>query len=470
MTENKTQDSLSRLCVIILAAGQGKRMKSSESKVFFPFLGKSLIGHILDAVNSLSPHRIIAVVSPLDLERAQKTYGSLAEFVVQSEAKGTGDAVQKAWEIAPSEDCYMILCGDTPLIQDKTLLSLFEVFDKTHSDVALISARVEQAKMYGRIIRDSTGNFQEIVEFKDATPEEKLIQEVNAGMYLFKHKALESTLYCLNNKNAAKEIYLTDTLKDIRQQGGIISLYTLDNEEEILGINNRKDLSTALSIVYRRKNEHLMLEDGVTIIDPDNTFIDPRVEIGSDSIIKPFCYLEGPITIGTNVDIGPYVCMRAGEKDPIIIEAGCRVGPFSSLRGGTHLKENAHVGTYVEMKKSTLGKKSKAMHLSYLGDAEIGHEVNIGAGTITCNYDGEQKYKTTIEDRVFVGSDAILVAPLNIGHDSYIAAGSTITQDVPDHSLGLGRSRQINKTGWRKRSIQKTEEPSLSQKKEENHE
>lgn len=466
MTEKKTQESLSRLCVIVLAAGQGKRMKSSESKVFFPFLGKPLIGHILDAVKFLSPRRIIVVVSPLDLERAQQSFGSLAEFVVQAEAKGTGDAVQKAWELAPNEEHYMILCGDTPLIQGETLLSLFEIFDKTHSDVALISARVEHAKMYGRIIRDSAGNFQEIVEFKDATPEEKLIQEVNAGMYLFKHPSLENTLYCLNNKNAAKEIYLTDTLKDIRQKGGVISLYTLDSEEEILGINNRKDLSTALSIAYRRKNEHLMLEDGVTIIDPEHTFIDPQVEIGSDSVIKPFCYLEGPISIGSNVAIGPYVCMRASEKDPIIIEEGCIVGPFSSLRGGTHLKKNAHVGTYVEMKKSTLGEKSKAMHLSYLGDAEIGNEVNIGAGTITCNYDGEKKYTTKIEDRVFVGSDAILVAPLTIQHDSYIAAGSTITQDVPEHCLGIGRSRQVNKIGWRKRSIQKTDEAPSNHKKE----
>lgn len=470
MTEKKTQDSLSRLCVIVLAAGQGKRMKSLESKVFFPFLGKPLIAHLLDAVKPLSPRRIIVVVSPLDLERAQKTYGAFAEFVIQAEAKGTGDAVQKAWEIAPNEDHYMILCGDTPLIQSKTLLSLFEIYDKTRSDVTLITAMVEQAKMYGRIVRDSTGSFQEIVEFKDATPEEKLIREVNAGMYLFKRASLEKTLYCLSNKNAAKEIYLTDTLKDIRQQGGVISLHTLDNEEEILGINNRKDLSTALSIAYHRKNEHLMLEDGVTIIDPEHTFIDPRVEIGSDSVIKPFCYLEGPITIGSNVDIGPYVCMRASEKDPIIIESGCMVGPFSSLRGGTHLKENAHVGTFVEMKKSILGEKSKAMHLSYLGDAEIGKEVNIGAGTITCNYDGESKYKTIIEDRVFVGSDAILVAPLSIGHDSYIAAGSTITQDVPEHSLGLGRSRQVNKMGWHKRSIQKTEKPKTSEKKEEKHE
>jgi bifunctional UDP-N-acetylglucosamine pyrophosphorylase / glucosamine-1-phosphate N-acetyltransferase len=470
MTENKTQDSLSRLCVIVLAAGQGKRMKSSESKVFFPFLGKYLISHILNAVSALSPNRIIVVVSPSDLERAKSAFASFAEFVVQAEAKGTGDAVQKAWEIAPNEDHYMILCGDTPLIQSKTLQSLFDIYDKTHSDVTLVTARVEQAKMYGRIIRDSKGFFQEIVEFKDATPEEKLIQEVNAGMYLFKHDSLEKTLYCLNNKNAAKEIYLTDTLKDIRQQGGIISLHTLDNEEEILGINNRKDLSIALSIAYRRKNEHLMLEDGVSIVDPEHTFIDPQVEIGQDSVVKPFCYLEGPISIGCGVIIGPYVCMRASEKDPIVIDSGCMVGPFSSLRGGTHLKEEVHIGTYVEVKKSIIHKKSKAMHLSYLGDSEIGKEVNIGAGTITCNYDGESKHKTIIEDRVFVGSDVILVAPLTIGHDSYIAAGSTITQNVPEHSLGIGRSRQVNKIGWHKRSGLSEAVSQSSQKKEEKHE
>ncbi len=444
---------LSDLCVIVLAAGQGKRMKSDESKVFFPFFGQPMLWHVLQAAHQLSPKRIISVVSPSDYDRAQEMFGTISEFVVQLEAKGTGDAVKQAWEKAPSEKNYLILCGDTPLIQSRTLGSLADIFFKTHADVSLITAKIENPRMYGRIIRNFEGSFEEIVEYKDANAEEKAINEVNSGIYLFKRQALEETLHCLSNHNAAKEIYLTDTLKNIKRNGGTISIYPLEGEEEIFGINNRKDLSTALNMAWQKKIETLMLEDGVSIMDPSNTFIDPSVQIGSDTVVKPFCYLEGPITIGRHVTIGPYVCMRATEKDPITIASFCQIGPFSSLRGGSHLMEHAHVGTYVELKKSILGEKTKAMHLSYLGDATIGKAVNVGAGTITCNYDGESKYQTIIEDDVFVGSDAILVAPLTIGRKSYIAAGSTITHDVPPESLGIGRSRQSNKVGWKKRKI-----------------
>ncbi len=447
------QRDLSQVCVIILAAGKGTRMKSEESKVFFPFLGKPLLSHILQAAQGLSTKKILVVVSPADFDRAKELYHDTAEIVIQEEPKGTGDAVKKALNQRPGEKYYLILCGDTPLIQSSTLLSLSEIFFKTHADAALITAIVEQAKMYGRIKRNPEGDIEEIIEYKDATQEEKNIHEINSGMYLFKAAALKETLHYLKDFNAAKEVYLTDTLKQIRQKNGTISSYQLEGEKEIFGINNRRDLSRALMMAYQQKNESLMLEEGVTIIDPEHTFIDPRAKIGQDSIIKPYCYLEGPVCIGKNVSIGPYACMRASEDKPIVIESHCQVGPFTSLRGGTHLKQHVHVGTFVEVKNSTLDQNTKAMHQSYLGDAEIGKKVNIGAGTITCNYDGQTKHKTIIKDGAFIGSDAILVAPLSIGELSYVAAGSTITKDIPDQSLGIGRSRQENKIGWKKRAI-----------------
>ncbi len=466
MSQKQTHDG--RLCIFVLAAGHGIRMKSDTSKVFFPFFGKPLLEHVLKAAQSLKPDKLVTVISPKDYQQAVELFGSIAELAIQKEAKGTGDAVRQAWEIAPEEDFYLILCGDTPLIKPQTLQSLADIFFKSHADAAMITAKVAQPKRYGRIIRNEQGDFQEIVEYKDASAEEKKILEVNAGMYLFRREALEKTLFCLNSQNAAQEVYLTDTLKDIRRNGGKISIHHLEGENEIFGINNRKDLSVALSIAYHEKNESLMLEDGVSIIDPNHTFIDPQISIGQDSIIKPYCYLEGPVSIGRNVSIGPFVCIRATEKDPVFIESQAQVGPFTSIRGGTCLKDQVHVGSFVELKKSILGEKSKAMHLSYLGDAEIGENVNVGAGTITCNYDGEKKYKTIIHDGAFIGSDAILVAPLSIGRESYIAAGSTITQDVPDHSLGIGRSRQVNKVGWKKRHIRIKDESETKKEEKRN--
>ena len=251
----------------------------------------------------------------------------------------------------------------------------------------------------------------------------------------------------MNTDNAAREYYFTDTLRRIIQKNGSVIISPIDGEDEIFGINNKLDLSKALKIAYQKTAQRLMIEEGVIIIDPDSVFIGPDVKIGKDTVILPFCYLDGKITIGENSQIGPYVCLRASTA-PIQIGTDCLVGPYSSIRSGSILEDGVHMGTFVEIKKTKLGKMSKAMHLAYLGDADIGERVNVGAGTITCNYDGVTKHKTSIEDDVFIGSNTTIVPPITLKKGSYTGAGSVITEDVPEDSLALGRSRQINKEGW----------------------
>lgn len=444
--ENNTDHSMTMAC-IILAAGSGTRMKSTISKVLFPFLEKPLLEHVLEKAEALIPGKIVIVCSPKDYQQIVSQYGSRALITVQENPLGTGDAVKVGLQVIGDFQHCMILCGDTPLLTQSTLTEFFESYMKSKSSAGFISALVPDPKMYGRVYRGENKQFKGIVEFKDASEEIRQIREINSGIYLFEKKALTVALESLHNHNQSGEYYFTDTLLTIQNQGNNIFIMPIEGEEEILGINHKLDLSKAIKLAYLKIAERLMVEEGVIIIDPSTTFIGPKVSIGKDSVILPFCYLEGEVRVGTNTRIGPYVCMR-GTDASIDIGDDCIVGPFSSIRGGSKLEDGSHLGTFVECKKTHLGESSKAMHLSYLGDAEIGENVNVGAGTITCNYDGYKKHKTIIEDNVFLGSDTIIVAPLTIKKGSYTGAGSVITEDVPEDSLALGRAKQMNKEGW----------------------
>ena len=444
--ENKAKE----MACIILAAGSGTRMKSNFSKVLFPFLGKPLLEHVLEKAESLQPGKIVVVCSPKDYPEVANKFGSRALITTQEVPLGTGDAVKVGLEVTGEFAHCMILCGDTPLLNQKTLSDFWVEYIESGASAGFISAEVMEPKMYGRIFRGENNQFQGIVEFKDASDQIKQIHEVNAGIYLFKKQALSNALESLTTHNKSGEYYFTDTLLTIQNRGNNLHIKTIEGEDEIFGINNKLDLSKALKIAYTQIAERFMVEEGVIIIDPSTTYISPTVTIGKDTTIMPFCYLEGDIRIGENARIGPYVCMR-GTDSPIQIGEGCQVGPFSSIRGGSVLEAESHMGTFVELKKTHLGRSSKAMHLSYLGDSVIGEKVNVGAGTITCNYDGFEKYQTRIEDDVFIGSDTIIVAPVTIKKGAYTAAGSVITEDVPEDSLAIGRGKQINKEGWCKK-------------------
>jgi bifunctional UDP-N-acetylglucosamine pyrophosphorylase/glucosamine-1-phosphate N-acetyltransferase len=425
-------------------------MKSKYSKVFFPFFGKPIVKNIYDTVKSLNPSKIVVVVSEKDYEIARETFPKDSFIAIQKKPLGTADAVKEGMKYVDKEADILILCGDTPLLKKETINNLINQFRKSKASASLLTAILKEPKQYGRITRNNSGELDKIVEYKDATCEERNINEVNSGVYIFKGKDLEKALENIGNNNKSGEFYFTDTLQFIKETGGKICAETIFGEEEIIGINSKRDLSYALKLVFNETNDRLMEEDGVIIVDPESTFIDRNVKIGRDSIIKPFTVIEGNVKIGEDTTIGPFVCIRGGSEG-IEIGNNCNIGPFTSLRDGTLIEDEAKVGSFVEFKKVKFGKKSKSMHLTYLGDAEIGENVNIGAGTITCNYDGSKKNKTTIEDNVFIGSDTIIVAPLKIGKGAYTAAGSTITDDVPEDSLSIGRARQINKEGWCKK-------------------
>lgn len=441
---------MENLNTMILAAGASKRMKSKYSKVFYPFLGQPLVKNIFTTAKSLNPSKIIIVVKEDDSDLAYKTFGNEAIIAIQKEPLGTADAVKNGLSYVDNDADLLILCGDTPLLKAETLKNLVSVSKDNNADVALITAIIREPKQYGRVIRDINKEFLKIVEFKDAKEEEKKINEINSGVYIFKSKKLNETLKSIGNNNASSEFYFTDTLEFIKKQGGKIETLTLLGENEIFGINSKKDLAEALKIAYRENNNYLMEEKGIVIIDPETTYIDKNAQIERDTIIKPFTFIEGNVKIGEDSVIGPFVCIRGGNEG-IVIGKKCTIGPFSSIRDGTIVEDEAKIGTYVEVKKTRLGKKSKSMHLAYIGDADIGENVNIGAGTITCNYDGTKKNKTIIKDNAFIGSNTIIVPPLTINKGAYTAAGSTITDDVPEDSLAIGRAKQVNKEEWVKR-------------------
>ncbi len=444
---------------VILAAGQGKRMKSSLPKVLHRVCGMPMLQSVIDTAKKLNPQRVI-VVAGKHIEMFKKAISDPdVQYVLQKEPKGTGDALKSAMPaLRDFAGEVIVLNGDTPLISPSTIRRFVRMHRQHGSDVSVLSFTVHDPSGYGRIVRDDAGRFVSIVEEKDADSSQRKIREVNSGIYALNRRAL-SHLERIAVNQLKGEYYLTDIVGLAMQQGDATSAFRIGREEEFMGVNTRAELLRA-STVMRQALIQKLIEKGVNILDPASVFVHPHASVGKDSVIYPNVIIESGTKIGSGVTIYPHVRIAgsiigsgAMIKDATVIEhsrirAHASVGPFAHIRPGSDIGENARIGNFVELKKTLLGKGAKASHLSYLGDARIGSNVNIGAGTITCNYDGEEKYVTILEDNVFVGSDSQLVAPVKIGKGAYIGAGSTITKDVPPGALALSRTEQRTIKAW----------------------
>jgi bifunctional UDP-N-acetylglucosamine pyrophosphorylase/glucosamine-1-phosphate N-acetyltransferase len=448
---------MENLRVLILAAGKSTRMKSKYAKVLHRAGGLTLIEHVLRSARSLSADVWVVVGHTADKVKALI---SEVKFVDQKEQLGTGHAVMAARDqFAGYKGDLLVLPGDVPLICAATV----EAFVKFHRDAgchaSVLTADADNPYGYGRIVRRNNDEVDSIVEHRDASPEILAIPEINSGIYVFNAPALFESLTRIRNNNAQREYYLTDVIGILVGRREKVGAFKVSSAEEILGINTRQELAVVDRLMRRRKCEELMT-DGVTIVDPDSTFIDPDVQIGADSIIYPSVQIYGQTVIGEDVTIRSFnrmTNMKIGARTTVL--EGCvlddstvgedvSLGPFSRLRPESVIGDKVKIGNFVELKKSTVGAETKAQHLAYLGDATIGKDVNIGAGVITCNYDGSKKHPTVIEDGAFVGTDSQLIAPVRIGKDAYVGAGSSITEDVPAESLAIARGRQVNKEGW----------------------
>lgn len=440
--------------VVILAAGEGTRMLSVLPKPLHSLLGKPLIEYVLEASESLSEKPPVMVVGH-GADLIKDSLGERVRFVEQAKLLGTGHAVQQAEELLSGySDLVLILYGDMPLIRQSTLKSIIEIQGSHDGPMTILTVESADPRGFGRINRDSAGNIQAIVEEADASPEELMITELNAGIYCFRSDWLWPSLNKLGISSNG-EYYLTDLVSLAAGEGLSIKSVLAGDPEEFIGINTRVHLAESSQILRKRINQELMLS-GVTIIDPSSTYIDPDVAIGRDTMIFPNTYLEGNTVLGQKCLIGPgtrIINSQVGNSCEIefsviessLIEDGVDIGPFSHLRKGTHLGPGVHVGNFGEIKDSYLGKGSKMGHFSYVGDAQIGADVNIGAGAITCNFDGKEKHQTVIKDGVFIGSDSMLVAPLEIGENSRTGAGSVVTKDVPPNTVVVGiPARQIS--------------------------
>ncbi|MET0648531.1 MAG: bifunctional UDP-N-acetylglucosamine diphosphorylase/glucosamine-1-phosphate N-acetyltransferase GlmU [Pyrinomonadaceae bacterium] len=455
------------LDILILAAGLGTRMRSSTAKVLHKLGGRPLIAHVCRTASALvkGERPVYVVVGHQAEEVKEAVRAELGEggavFVTQTEQRGTGDAVFAAREVlGNANSTLLVLSGDVPLVRAETLGSLVHQH-RTHrgrgAACTLMAVRLEDPTGYGRVIRDEEGRFQKIVEQKDAAPEERQINEINAGIYCFETRLLFPALERVKPENAQGEFYLTDVPAILRADGEDVSVYTHTDAREVSGINTRVELSEFERILRLRTLRSLMLNSGVTVIDPQHTYVSPDAQIGRDTTLHPNVHVEGRTSIGEGCEIGQgsrIADSRVGNgvtvKDHCVIVDSeiadhCVVGPFAHLRMKARAEEGAHVGNFVEMKKSRLGAKSKANHLTYLGDADIGERTNIGAGTITCNYDGKNKHPTVIEHDVKIGSDTMLVAPVRVGARSVTGAGSVVTEDVPPDTLVAGVPAKVKK-------------------------
>jgi bifunctional UDP-N-acetylglucosamine pyrophosphorylase/glucosamine-1-phosphate N-acetyltransferase len=451
---------VSDIHVVVLAAGKGTRMKSALPKVLHMAGGRSLIDHALLTAASLGPASIVVVVGyEADLLRNALEKRPGLALAVQEPQLGTGHALLQAEPLLRgAQGTLVLLSGDVPLLRADTLAALVAKHQASKAAATVLTAVVPAPDGYGRIVREED-RIASIVEHKDASSVEREIREINSGVYAFDIAPLFDALREIGSSNAQGEYYLPDLVKIYRSRGLTVETVTLEDPREILGVNSRKELAAVASILRASKNDELMAA-GVTLVDPASTFIGPDVTIGIDTVIQPGVYLEGSTRIGARCLIHSGVrLVNSVVDDGAIINNFCviidshvsrdaRVGPFAHLRPHSDVGVEARVGNFVELKKTTLGRGSKAQHLSYLGDATIGEKVNIGAGTITCNYDGTAKHPTVIEDGAFIGSDTQLIAPVRIGKGAYIGAGSSITSDVPADALAIARGTQVNKAGW----------------------
>ena len=449
---------MTNIYAVVLAAGQGTRMKSKLYKVLHPVCGKPMVEHVIDHIGSLDVERVVTVVGH-GAELVQETLGNKSEYVLQAEQLGTAHAVQQAEPILKGlTGTTLVVCGDTPLIRPETMQALLDHHASENAKATILTAVTDNPTGYGRILRNEDGQVSQIVEQKDATQEQQLVKEINTGTYCFDNEALFEALKQVKNENAQGEYYLPDVIEILQKQGEIVAAHVTDSFDETLGVNDRFALSQAEELMRARINERHM-RNGVTIINPATTHISADAIIGSDSVILPGVIIEGKTVIGEDCKIGPnshIVDSQIGNKTTIHssvvlnsqVGDETAVGPFAHLRPESSLGNHVKIGNFVEVKKSTLGDDTKVSHLSYIGDAEVGSNVNVGCGSITVNYDGKNKYKTIIEDDVFIGCNSNLVAPVTLKKGSFIAAGSTITKEVPEDALAIARARQENKLGY----------------------
>jgi bifunctional UDP-N-acetylglucosamine pyrophosphorylase/glucosamine-1-phosphate N-acetyltransferase len=443
---------------IVLAAGQGKRMKSKLYKVLHPVCGKPMVGHVLDVLDAIQADRKVVIVGH-GAEAVKAYVGDRAEFALQAEQLGTGHAVLMAKPMLEDEDgITVVICGDTPLIRPSSLEAMIRLHREQGAAATLMSATLSDPRGYGRVIRDAQDEVVAIVEQKDCTPEQDAVKEINAGTYVFDNRKLFAALAQVNNNNAQGEYYFTDVIGILRAQQEKVLAYCTDDESEWLGVNDRIALSEAEAFMRRRINyEHMA--NGVTLIDPSAVYIEKDVRIGADTVIYPGTILRGRTVIGEQCEIGPgsditdsIVGDRVTVKHSVLSEAevgdDSTVGPFAYLRPGTKLAAHVKIGDFVEIKNAKLAEGVKVSHLSYVGDAEIGKNVNVGCGAITVNYDGYNKHKTIVGDDAFIGSNVNLIAPVTVGPGAYVVAGSTITHDVPEGDMAIARERQVNKPGY----------------------
>ncbi|MFE4708906.1 bifunctional UDP-N-acetylglucosamine diphosphorylase/glucosamine-1-phosphate N-acetyltransferase GlmU [Peribacillus simplex] len=449
---------MSNRYAIILAAGQGTRMKSKLYKVLHPVCGKPMVQHVIDQVNQLQIEDIVTVIGH-GAEKVQEQLGDSCKYALQEQQLGTAHAVMQAESaLSVKSGTTLVICGDTPLIKAETMKELIALHEQSQAKATILTAYADNPAGYGRVLRGEGGLVEKIVEHKDATDEERYVKEINTGTYCFDNQALFSALKKVSNENVQGEYYLPDVIEILKEEGEVVTAFQSSDFEETLGVNDRVALSQAEQILRKRINETHM-RNGVTIIDPLTTFIEADVQIGQDTVINPGSFIKGKSIIGQDCLIGPNTEIsncEIGDGTEVLqsvvhessIGSFVKIGPFAHIRPQSDIKDSVKIGNFVEIKKTVFGEGSKASHLSYIGDAEVGENVNIGCGSITVNYDGKNKHLTKIEDNVFIGCNSNLVAPVTVGEGAYVAAGSTITQDVPQEALSVARARQVNKEDY----------------------
>lgn len=446
---------------IILAAGKGTRMKSKLYKVLHPVSGKPMVEHIINRVSETNPDQIITIVGH-GADQVKEQLGKRSEYALQAEQLGTGHAVlQAASYLEGKEGTTLVISGDTPLLTTETLNNLFEYHQGKNASATILTAQADDPTGYGRIIRDHIGIVEKIVEQKDTTPEESLVQEINTGTYCFDNRALFDALSKVGTDNAQGEYYLTDIIEILKEEGNTVAAYQTEDFDESMGVNDRIALAKANELMRQRINK-MHMANGVSFVDPTTTYIDAGVVIGADTTIEAGVQLQGNTVIGNDCFIGAHsrivdskiedhVVVENSVIESSLVKRHADVGPFAHLRPKTEIGEGAHIGNFVEVKNAQIGKNTKVGHLTYVGDATLGEEINVGCGVVFINYDGKNKHHTTIGDHSFIGSNANIIAPVEVAKNSSIAAGSTITDDVPEYAMAIARARQVNKEGYAKK-------------------
>ncbi len=447
--------------VIILAAGKGTRMKSKLYKVLHRVCGRTMVGHVLHQVKKLRTDHVITVVG-YGAAAVKKTLGDQTEYVTQAHQRGTGDAVLRAEPILKNGiGDTMVLSGDTPLLRAATLRKLFQQHDQSQAAATILTAKVADPTGYGRIVKDAAGNVQQIVEQKDANASQRAIHEVNTGVYVFDNQQLFKALHRINDQNAQGEYYLTDVIQVLRKAGQQVQTYQMNDPREAMNVNTRAALSRANRIMHRRINDYLM-DHGVSILAPNRTDIDVDVKIGADTVIEPNVRIHPGTVIGSQCVIGAnseiyncrlhdHVRVIASYLQDSTMDEYSNIGPYSHLRPKAVIGPHVHLGNFVEVKAATIGAGTKVGHLTYVGNAKLGKNINVGCGVIFCNYDGAHKHTSTVGDGAFIGSNSDLIAPVHVADHAFIAAGTNVTRDVNRYDMAIARSRQTNKPGYYKK-------------------